>query len=77
MPRGRFLEKPVTGEVTKSGFFWFAALLCVVAFGMKLTEQMAVSSTVNGRELPIYCVQTDEKKVGLSFDAAWGGGNLR
>lgn len=32
----------------------------------------SVSSNVNGRELPIYCVQTDEKKVALSFDAAWG-----
>ena len=31
-----------------------------------------VSSNVNGRELPIYCVQTEEKKVALSFDAAWG-----
>lgn len=31
-----------------------------------------VSSNVNGRELPIYCVETDEKKVALSFDAAWG-----
>ena len=30
------------------------------------------SSNVNGKELPIYCVQTDEKKVALSFDAAWG-----
>lgn len=24
------------------------------------------------RRLPIYCVQTDEKKVALSFDASWG-----
>ena len=32
----------------------------------------SVSSNVNGRELPIYCVETDEKKVALSFDAAWG-----
>ncbi|NLG03716.1 MAG: polysaccharide deacetylase family protein, partial [Clostridia bacterium] len=23
-------------------------------------------------ELPIYCVETDKKVVGLSFDAAWG-----
>lgn len=30
------------------------------------------NSTVNGKDLPIYCVQTDEKKVSLSFDAAWG-----
>ena len=33
---------------------------------------VTVSSNVNGRELPIYCVQTDEKKVALSIDAAWG-----
>ena len=25
-----------------------------------------------GKELPIYSVETDEKKVALSFDAAWG-----
>ena len=36
-----------------------------------------VSSSVNGRELPIYCVQTDEKKVALSFDAAWGNEDTR
>lgn len=24
------------------------------------------------KELPIYCVDTDEKKVSISFDAAWG-----
>ncbi|CCC58116.1 polysaccharide deacetylase family sporulation protein PdaB [Caloramator australicus] len=24
------------------------------------------------RELPIYCVETDEKKIAITFDAAWG-----
>ena len=33
---------------------------------------LSVSSLVNGRELPIYCVETEQKKVALSFDAAWG-----
>ncbi len=33
---------------------------------------VSVSNTVNGKELPIYSVETDEKKVALSFDAAWG-----
>jgi len=42
-----------------------------------LPESMTVSSTVNGRELPIYCVETDKKQIALSFDAAWGGGHLR
>lgn len=27
---------------------------------------------VNSRKLPIYCVETQEKKVALTFDAAWG-----
>lgn len=30
------------------------------------------SSRAGERELPIYCVDTKEKKVALSFDAAWG-----
>lgn len=29
-------------------------------------------TTVNGKELPIYSVETDKKVVALSFDAAWG-----
>lgn len=37
-------------------------------FGDKAT----MNNHVNGRELPIYCVDTEEKKVALSFDAAWG-----
>ena len=27
---------------------------------------------IKDRQLPIYCVETDEKKVAISFDAAWG-----
>lgn len=40
----------------------------------KLEEFAGVlaSSTVGDRELPIYCVDTDEKEIALSFDAAWG-----
>ena len=29
------------------------------------------------RELPIYCVQRDQKMAALSFDAAWGDGIIR
>ena len=31
-----------------------------------------MSNSVNGKELPIYCVETAEPKVALTFDAAWG-----
>lgn len=32
-----------------------------------------ISKTVNNaiRKLPIYCIDTDEKKIAISFDAAW------
>lgn len=31
-----------------------------------------VSNSVGGRELPIYCVETDKPQIALTFDAAWG-----
>ena len=46
----------------------FAGILVI----QSQTNFISVSSTVNGRELPIYCVDTDEKKISISFDAAWG-----
>ena len=47
-------------------------LLVLGAAGAYLSGNISVSSNASGRELPIYCVDTDEKKVALSFDAAWG-----
>lgn len=52
-----------------------AAAVCAVGFGYHWKQNPAlisVHSTVNGRELPIYNVQTDEPKISISFDAAWG-----
>ena len=44
-----------------------------ISYNRKIASRVvAVSSTVGNRELPIYCVDTEEKKVALSFDAAWG-----
>lgn len=40
----------------------------IVSFGDRTT----MNNAVGDRELPIYCVDTQEKKVALSFDAAWG-----
>ncbi len=59
-------------RILKCGFFWFTLLMITVAIGMKYSDSVTVSSSVDGRELPIYCVGTDEKKVALTFDAAWG-----
>ncbi len=35
-------------------------------------DALRVSSNASGKELPIYCVQTEEPKIAISFDAAWG-----
>ena len=50
--------------------FWaiVGALLLIACVGVSKT--FTVSNTVNGKELPIYSVETDEKEVALSFDAA-------
>lgn len=48
-------------------------LLCF-SIGMigYFNEGLFTSSSVGGKELPIYCVETNKKQVALSFDAAWG-----
>lgn len=64
------------GNLRRQAAKSFLFLLGVAAFVKCITtfvpEAITVSSTVGGRELPIYCVDTDKKRVALSFDAAWG-----
>jgi len=49
------------------GIFMAIGIVCV----LKMSPHSAQTAAVK-RELPIYCVATDDKKVALSFDAAWG-----
>ena len=48
---------------------FIAVLAGVISFG---AVTKTVQTATEPREIPIYCVETDEKKVALSFDAAWG-----
>ena len=50
----------------------FVKSVCIQGVSRHLPDSITVSSSVGGRELPIYCVETDKKQVALSFDAAWG-----
>lgn len=59
------------------GVFVLAAFAVLRGILVVAGENVTVSNSVDGRELPIYCVETQEKKIALSFDAACGGGNLR
>lgn len=52
-------------------------ILAALLIFQKKTNFISVSNSVNGRELPIYNVQTNEPKVALSFDAAWGNEDTR
>ena len=51
-----------------------AALALIVCIGLigAHSGDAAVPANAGVRSIPIYSVQTDEKKVSLSFDAAWG-----
>lgn len=47
--------------------------LVLAALGIKyIPSAISVTNSADTKKLPIYCVNEDEKKVALSFDAAWG-----
>lgn len=54
----------------------FVLAVCMVVVGgtAVLPGTITVSTSVDGRQLPIYCVDTEKKQVALTFDAAWGNG---
>ncbi|MBD5462758.1 MAG: polysaccharide deacetylase family protein [Lachnospiraceae bacterium] len=56
----------------KYGVFALAAFAVLRGVLVVAGQSITVSNSVDGRELPIYCVETQEKKIALSFDAAWG-----
>lgn len=62
----------------RSGLFVLSAILIssiAIAYGQKnLTPDYTSTSgnRISNKKLPIYCVEQNEKKVALSFDAAWG-----
>ena len=56
----------------KYGVYALAAFALLRGVIVTFGDSISVSNSVNGKELPIYCVETDEPKIALSFDAAWG-----
>ena len=54
---------------------WWSAALCLclaAAILYVVNYPPAVGAAATARQLPIYCVQRDQKMVAISFDAAWG-----
>lgn len=46
-------------------------MLSTISYGVKKAQEHGVRVAAN-RSLPIYSVETDEKKIAISFDCAWG-----
>lgn len=47
-------------------------LVSAIVYLPKILPTAAGTQNVQAKKLPIYCVETDEKKIAISFDAAWG-----
>ena len=63
-------------EIKKKGIGVVITGVCLLGLVFLLppaAERVSFFASANlERKLPIYCVQTDESKVSVSFDAAWG-----
>ena len=46
--------------------------LAAIAMFWAVNSPLVVGASATQRQLPIYCVQRDQKMVAISFDAAWG-----
>lgn len=60
------------GKAVLLGIFLLGVLLLAGGLLRQLPVTITTSSRVGNRELPIYCVETDEPKVALTFDTALG-----
>ena len=54
-----------------------AAVLASAAIFAAANAPAAVNASATARQLPIYCVERDQKVCSISFDAAWGDGRVR
>lgn len=65
-------RREILSHAVMSAAFILTTVALIQGIVKVLPDSITVSNTVNGRELPIYCVQTEKPQVALSFDAAWG-----
>ncbi len=69
-------NKKIINMIKKKGMYIgiFLGVLIIAVFAGKRTTIQTFNELFAEaeRKLPIYCVETDEKKVAISFDAAWG-----
>ena len=62
--RAIFLRRRTLGRI--------ACALAACAMFWVVQAPAAVTASATSRQLPIYCVQSDYRRLSISFDAAWG-----
>lgn len=55
---------------------WMAMALMTIGAIRYVPEVVSVSTGVDGRELPICCVDAEKSQAALSIDAVWGNENI-
>ena len=68
------LKEDLVSILKKRGVVLGAVIALVIGCMLYAPNSISANTRVGDRELPIYCVDTQEKKVALSFDGAWGDG---
>ncbi len=61
--------------ITKKSLLMLFSCILLGAIALTVTiktTSKAVATATQPRDIPIYCVDRDDKKVAISFDAAWG-----
>ena len=54
------------------------SVICCSIIGLIIAVVCSIGVLANSdKKLPIYCVDCEDKKIALSFDAAWGNSQLR
>ncbi len=70
---GKFHGEGAKVFLVRRGWAVAAVLvLCVVGIFVLFGNENVVGAAAQKRELPIYCVQREDKAASLTFDAAWG-----
>lgn len=59
--------------ITKQGILIILAIVLSIVFGMLVFTNTEASPAASAKKkLPIYCTERQDKKMSISFDAAWG-----
>lgn len=61
--------------LTKKNLLFAAACLLLAAFSLPTLFE-SVQTSVSSKELPIYCVDCQEKKIAVTFDSAWNDNDI-